>query len=107
MKRLAIVIVVFGAATASARDLGPRPDGPRYPPCDKVDNPNVRCVGVRKGPPPPRTITISDPLGIDGRVRTISLLQFIERANEELVRTTLETRSFVPKLVQSVDEEAL
>ena len=46
-------------------------------------------------------------LDLNGRMRTPQLLYFLERANEELERSTLEKKSFVPKLVQSVDEEAL
>lgn len=48
-----------------------------------------------------------DALDLNGRNRTPQLLYFLERANEELERATLEKRSFIPSMVRSVDEEAL
>ncbi len=44
---------------------------------------------------------------LNGSSRTPQLLYFLERANEELERSFLEKRSFIPHLVRSVDEEAL
>lgn len=46
-------------------------------------------------------------LDLSGRMRTPQLLYFLERANEELERASLEKRSFIPHLVRSVEEEAL
>jgi hypothetical protein len=46
-------------------------------------------------------------LDLNGRMRTPQLLYFLERANEELERATLEKRSFIPHMVRSIDEEAL
>jgi hypothetical protein len=46
-------------------------------------------------------------LGLQGRNRTPQLLYFLERANEELERASLEKRSFIPHIVRSVEEEAL
>jgi hypothetical protein len=46
-------------------------------------------------------------LDLNGRMRTPQLLYFLERANEELERASLEKRSFIPHMVRSVDEEAL
>lgn len=56
--------------------------------------------------PPPKTFNIG-PLSIGGKLHTISMLQFLERANEELERASLEKKSFVPKMAQSVDEAPL
>lgn len=46
-------------------------------------------------------------LDLNGRMRTPQLLYFLERANEELERASLEKRSFIPHLVRSVEEEKL
>jgi len=46
-------------------------------------------------------------LDINGRLRTPQLLYFLERANEELERASLERRSFIPEMVRTIDEEAL
>jgi hypothetical protein len=40
-------------------------------------------------------------------MRTPQLLYFLERANEELERASLEKRSFIPAMVRSVEEEQL
>lgn len=46
-------------------------------------------------------------LDLNGRMRTPQLLYFLERANEELERASLEKRSFIPAMAKSVEEEAL
>ena len=46
-------------------------------------------------------------LDLNGRMRTPQLLYFLERANEELERASLEKRSFIPHMVRSLEEEAL
>jgi len=48
-----------------------------------------------------------DGLGLNGRNRSPQLLYFLERANEELERASLEKRSFIPSMVKTVEEEAL
>lgn len=40
-------------------------------------------------------------------MRTPQLLYFLDRANEELKRASLERRSFVPEMVRSIAEERL
>jgi len=83
MKLALIVLLISTSALAQARK-------PPHPP----------------PPPPPRTFNIG-PLALGGKVHLLSMLEFIERANEELQRSALEKKSFVPKLVQSLDEAAL
>ncbi len=46
-------------------------------------------------------------LDVAGQLRTPQLLYFLDRANEELARASLERRSFIPEMVRSIDEEAL
>jgi hypothetical protein len=48
-----------------------------------------------------------DNLNLNGRSRSPQLLYFLERANEELERASLEKRSFIPHMLRTVDEEAL
>jgi hypothetical protein len=42
-----------------------------------------------------------------GSMRMPQLLYFLDRAEEELQRASLERRSFVPEMVRSIDEESL
>jgi hypothetical protein len=44
---------------------------------------------------------------LSGSERKPQLLYFLERANEELARASLERRSFIPEMIRSLDEEAL
>jgi hypothetical protein len=46
-------------------------------------------------------------LDISGRLRAPQLLYFLERANEELERASLERRSFIPEMMRTLDEEQL
>jgi len=48
-----------------------------------------------------------DDLNLNGRSRSPQLLYFLERANEELERASLEKRSFIPHIMRTVEEEAL
>jgi hypothetical protein len=59
-----------------------------------------------KGAPKEQNLDLTG-IDLNGRMRTPQLLYFLERANEELERATLEKRSFIPDMVRSVEEEAL
>jgi hypothetical protein len=102
LKRIAIIVLLVTSAAEAKQ---------RKPPA--CANPTSDCDAPRKDvtkppkAPPVKTITIGDPLALGGTLHGMTLLYFIERANEELERSTLPTKSFVPRLVQSVEEEAL
>jgi hypothetical protein len=68
--------------------------------------PKLVPVKPPKAPKTPPTYTIN-PMTVGGKVRGAMMLQFLERANEELERASLQQRSFVPELVRSVELEAL
>jgi hypothetical protein len=46
-------------------------------------------------------------LNIEGKLRTPQLLYFLGRARQELERAALESRSFIPEMVESIEEEGL
>ena len=59
-----------------------------------------------KGTPKEQNFNFGD-LNLNGRSRSPQLLYFLERANEELERASLEKRSFIPHMVRTMEEEAL
>ena len=62
----------------------------------------------KKAPATPKEQTFDfNALDLNGRNRTPQLLYFLERANEELERATLEKRSFIPDMVRTMEEENL
>jgi hypothetical protein len=79
---------------------------------DKSDRGSVAKTDATKGldkkPKEPKEKNFDfDNLKLNGQLRTPQLLYFLERANEELERASLEKRSFIPHIVRSVEEEAL
>ena len=84
MSRAVIVAILLAAGTAAAQP------------------------GAAKPPPgwKPPVIT-GGGLVIDGRLRGVNMMYFLERASEELDRARLERRSFIPELVRTLDEAPL
>ena len=88
------------------------PEAPEAPPvleqkADKAAPKAETTPGpAKKGPVKEQNFNF-DGLGLNGRSRSPQLLYFLERANEELERASLEKRSFIPHLVRSLEEEQL
>jgi len=89
----AVVLAVVAAPAAA------QPDKPKPAPGGEVES--SRPV---KGKP---KVFDFGTLDVSGRLRTPQLLYFLDRANEELERASLERRSFIPEMVRSVDENGL
>ena len=73
---------------------------------DKADKVESKETTSGKGKDKVKTFDFNN-LDLNGRMRTPQLLYFLERANEELERASLEKRSFIPHMVRSIEEEAL
>ena len=86
MRALGMVVVLVSLARPVLAQ-----DGKRPPP---------------KSPKPAPVITIG-PLDVVGTLRNAMMMTFLERASEELERANLERRSFVDRIVLSVDDEQL
>lgn len=89
MRNCLIALVLAMTTTAAAQ--GRRPYHPPPPPPPHHDPPVIDGGGLE----------------VSGKLRTAMLLQFLERAGEELERASLPQRSFVPELVRSVESEDL
>ncbi len=89
----------------------PRKKTPKAEPAAAAPPPTEAAAPAEKTPDKKKEGKVQkfDFTGIDlnGRMRTPQLLYFLERANEELERASLEKRSFIPHMVRSVDEEQL
>lgn len=70
------------------------------------DKPAAGAAGTSDKKPKEKTFDFNN-LQLNGQLRTPQLLYFLERANEELERASLEKRSFIPHMVRSLEEEAL
>src|SRR4051812_33562982 len=97
---LVVAMVLMSAGVASAQKT-----------CDPAVDADCRApkvVPAKKATKPQKTPTYTiRSLEVTGKVRGAMMLQFLERANEELERASLERRSFVPELVRTIDLEAL
>jgi hypothetical protein len=75
---------------------------------DKTDAPPAAPVTKTETKKPTKEQNFNfDNLNLNGRSRSPQLLYFLERANEELERASLEKRSFIPHMLRTVEEEAL
>lgn len=83
-----------GKARPSRKAKGKRPRSKPRPGKPAKDNRNVK---------------VFDFTGLDlaGRLRTPQLIYFLDRAAQELELASLEKRSFIPEMVESVDEDSL
>ena len=107
---LATGIVVLVCAFALPAAAQPRRT--KAPPVEKADKTDkadpADKADAKTATKKPKEKTFDfNALDLNGRQRTPQLLYFLERANEELERASLEKRSFIPHMVKSVDEEAL
>lgn len=73
---------------------------------DKADKADKGDKGDKKGTPKEKNFDFNG-IDLNGRMRTPQLLYFLERANEELERASLEKRSFIPNMTKSVEDEHL
>jgi hypothetical protein len=91
-------------AAAQGKKQTPSPTPPPAPQADAKADKN----GGDKGPKKEKVKNFDfNAMDLNGRMRTPQLLYFLERANEELERASLEKRSFIPHMVRSVEEEKL
>lgn len=84
----------------------PRPE-PRGDDAPDSDTPAPVDAAPAAGKPGKAKVFDFTGLDISGRLRAPQLLYFLERANEELERASLERRSFIPAMMRTLDEEAL
>jgi hypothetical protein len=82
---------------------GDKGDKPAPAPTEKMEKADGKTAAKK---PKEKTFDFNA-LDLNGRMRTPQLLYFLERANEELERASLEKRSFIPHMVRAVDEEAM
>ena len=85
------MVVLLALAGSAAADDSKPPNKPAVPKKPPKDPPVIQGGGI----------------DVTGKLRGVSLMYFLERANEELERATLEKRSFIPHLVRSVDDGGL
>ena len=101
MRGFATAILLAMCAVSLPAHAQPKPK------TDKAAPPSVK-VTEKPGDKKSKEKTFDfDNLKLNGQLRTPQLLYFLERANEELERASLEKRSFIPHMVRSVEEEAL
>jgi hypothetical protein len=100
-----VCAIALPASAQPRKDKGPTTAAPPPPAAGDKDKAGPSDTGKKKSPKE-KTFDFNA-LDLNGHTRTPQLLYFLERANEELERASLEKRSFIPHLVRSVDEEAM
>ena len=98
-----LALVCAGSLPAAAQPRARAESSAKTAPA-KGDKPDKSDKSDKK--PKEKTFDFNN-LQLNGQLRTPQLLYFLERANEELERASLEKRSFIPHMVRSVEEEAL
>jgi hypothetical protein len=93
-----LVFVVLFAGTAAAQ--GRRPPHPPPPPPPPI----VKPPPLKPGEVQEIVVGGIKLVGTDHNAR---MLYFLERANEELERSSLQKRSFIPQLARTVENEKL
>ncbi len=109
---VALVLMWAGVASAQPRKKTPVKPAPAPLTADKTDAAPAPAPATKAETPKKAGATKEqnfnfDNLNLNGKSRTPQLLYFLERANEELERASLEKRSFIPHMVRTVEEEAL
>lgn len=107
MPAMVLALVCAMVLPAAAQPRGKKPDPAAPAPKDDAKGPKKDAKGDAKDPKGGVKNFDFTGLDLNGRMRTPQLLYFLERANEELERASLEKRSFIPHMVRTVEEEAL
>lgn len=101
----ALALVCALVVPAAAQPKGKKADKPDPAPAGAAKD-DGKAAGKKDAKGAVKNFDFTD-FNLSGKMRTPQLLYFLERANEELERASLEKRSFIPHMVRTVEEEAL